>query len=145
MTCKDDSQVKRIYEAIAAQLRAQGVQDITLIEDTNDKGKEESEIVPLAGNIGTVTISARMGRGTDIKPKPAKDGQEHGLFVMRTYPASARVTKQELGRQGRNGKLGRCITLLDYSEIKARIALYQQDPQHKAQFEMFTERAQSSE
>lgn len=54
-----------------------------------------------------------MGRGTDIKPET-----EAGLMVLRTYPALPQITKQELGRHGRNGANGTCIDIINYEDIK---------------------------
>ena len=94
MTCEDDIAVKRIAAAITEKLgkRTQKI----VITDTNDSGKLERDIVPLAGKLNRITVSSRLGRGTDIKP----DG-ETGLYVLRTYPSKSRIVKQEEGRQGR--------------------------------------------
>lgn len=114
-TCKNDIAVKKIAGLIEDKIQTQRV-GINIAEnviiDTNDSGRLESEIVPLAGDAGKVCISARMGRGTDIQPK-----SEEGLRVIRTYPGIPRVTKQEEGRQGRNGNLGSCLTIINYAEV----------------------------
>ena len=115
ITCQDDIEVKKIAELIRIRMSHSAVpynfKDSVII-DTNDSGIPEKKIVEKAGEPGKVTISSRMGRGTDIKPNTPE-----GLFVLRTYPTIPRVTKQELGRQGRNGKKGTCIDIINYEQI----------------------------
>jgi len=119
VTCKDDIEVKELYRMVQQKIKSSQPLGLMLIRDTNDSGKSEADIVPLAGRIGCVVFSSRMGRGTDIKP----EGQE-GLFVLRTYLASARVTKQELGRQGRNGRPGVCQTIINVEDLNAEYLAY---------------------
>ena len=115
ITCEDDVAVKRISAQIAKRLQETAPsfhqQQITI--DTNDSGRAEEDILPFAGCAGAVTISSRMGRGTDIKPET-----EEGLMVLRTYSTIPTVTKQEHGRQGRNGARGTCLDIIDYSAVK---------------------------
>ena len=121
ITCKDDIEVKRLYQLVKDKIQAQRIPGLTLIRDTNDSDKTEADIVPIAGAIGSVVFSSRMGRGTDIKPE-----SQEGLFVLRTYLASARVTKQELGRQGRNGKRGVCQTIINIDALNKEYDVFQQ-------------------
>lgn len=127
VTCKDDIEVKRIFAAVEKRLKAKGLA-VKLIRDTNDSGKTEAEIVPEAGNLATVTFSSRMGRGTDIKPQSVL-----GLYLLRTYLASARVTKQEIGRTGRNGACGVCESCINLEELLHEYALYDSHPKGKEQ------------
>ncbi|WP_412754036.1 hypothetical protein [Legionella londiniensis] len=131
ITCKDDKAVKRIAAAIQKKLKETEEFKGTLTVDTNDSGKSESQVVPLAGKIGAVTISSRLGRGTDIKPESTK-----GLMVLRTYPAIPRVEKQERGRQGRNGALGTCQDIINYAEVlNEHKALYENHQERLLQIE----------
>jgi hypothetical protein len=75
--------------------------------------------LPLAGLPGAVTISSRMGRGTDIVPQ-----SDAGLMVIRTFPTIPRVAKQEYGRQGRNGRPGTCIDIINYAEVEKEYQTY---------------------
>lgn len=116
ITCKDDIEVRKIAKKIKKKLELDPDYEFNnFIVDTNDSGKTESEIVPLAGRDGAVVISSRMGRGTDIKPNSSK-----GLMVLRTYPTYTRVTKQEYGRQGRNGAAGSCQDILNFKTVEKR-------------------------
>gem|GEM_PF-5762657 len=109
ITCANDEMVKTLHQAVKDRL---GESQFDLYADTNDSGEHENDVVPLSGACGRVTFSARMGRGTDIKPKG-----NHGLMVMRTYPADPRVVKQEAGRQGRNGNPGTIVDVYNYEPI----------------------------
>lgn len=111
ITCKDDIEVKRFVKLLTEQHPIDP--DLKLIIDTNDSGKSENEVIPLTEAPATITLSSRMGRGTDIQPKTYK-----GLLVIRTYPNIARIVKQEFGRQGRNGSFGTCIEILNYASIE---------------------------
>lgn len=115
ITCADDVDVKAISKAVWQKLSFISHNCKSFITDTNDSGKAESDIVPLAGAIGTVTISSRMGRGTDIKPENGSGG----LMVVRTYPTTPRIAKQERGRQGRNGAPGTCVDIINYNKVKS--------------------------
>lgn len=90
-----------------------GMKNSKFILDTNANRRSEADILPFAGRKGSITISSRMGRGTDIKPYD----KTVGLRVIRTYPIHPRVAKQEQGRQGRNGANGACQDILNYNEI----------------------------
>ena len=127
VTCEDDIEVKRIYDSIKEALANSAIKipQERFIKDTNDSGLTENEVVPHAGAAGKITISARMGRGTDIKPET-----KAGLMVLRTYPALPQITKQELGRQGRNGAQGTCIDILNFGEIEQKFKHYEHSP-HK--------------
>ncbi len=124
ITCQDDKQVRRFYQAVYAMLDINNA--LLTLCDTNDTGKTESEIVPLAGLVGQAVFSARMGRGTDIQPKTEK-----GLFVLSTHLASARITKQERGRQGRNGAAGIYQSIVDVNELLNEYQIYAALPQEK--------------
>lgn len=119
IACRDDSEVVGIHEAVIATLRERKANDPSInidpakiIGDTNASGKTEKELLTDAGKPSAVTISARMGRGTDIKPTVTE-----GLFLVRTYPAQKRTVKQEIGRQGRNGRQGRHIDIIDFEAV----------------------------
>jgi hypothetical protein len=125
LACRDDIEVKKIFASIKQTLEQKKIKrDLsTFIVDTNDSGLAESEIVPLAGAVGKIIISSRLGRGTDIQPET-----DRGLMVLRTYPTTPRVRKQELGRQGRNGAKGTCIDIIDYSDVKKQYETYLRSP-----------------
>jgi hypothetical protein len=133
VTCDDDIEVKKLFKLIQQEIKTQQL-DIDLarfIQDTNDSGLAESDIVPKAGAAGKITISSRMGRGTDIKPET-----ERGLMVLRTYPTLPQITKQESGRQGRNGAQGTCIEIIDYSEVLKEYGHFTQEANpHKLRLE----------
>jgi hypothetical protein len=119
ITCDDDIAVKRLSKKIATQLAEQHPQiwqrlqrDGLFIEDTNDKGISENSIVPLASRAGAITISSRMGRGTDIKPV-----SELGLLVLNTNITKPRTRKQRDGRQGRNGHPGEVKEIINFTQI----------------------------
>ncbi len=138
VTCANDSEVVRISNALHEIIKNDNEWKLqrTVTADTNDSGKAEQEMLEPAGAMGAVTISARMGRGTDIKPKGKK-----GLVVLRTDALETpEVEKQERGRQGRNSMLGDCYDVLDdrkitllYNKIKdfPRVQeIYEQQRQH---------------
>lgn len=117
--CADDIAVKRIFARIEALLLKEG-KNYSVTCDTNDAGRSEAQVVPGAGRCGAITISARLGRGTDIKPE-----SRHGLMVLRTYiPKTLSIEKQEHGRQGRNGAPGTCGDFFDYGTIQRQYILY---------------------
>lgn len=127
ITCKDDIAVKRLAEKIKLKLTGTDFDlENKFIVDTNDSGKAESDIVPLSGKKKVVTISSRMGRGTDIKPESTE-----GLMVLRTYPAPTNVVKQEHGRGGRNGAKAICQDILNFKEILDEYKKYQKTPELK--------------
>ncbi|KTD13224.1 hypothetical protein [Legionella jamestowniensis] len=117
--CKDDPAVKRLSRKIGKELEVRGYPLDQFLVDTNDSGKQESEVLPLAGRIGAVSNSSRLGRGTDIKPQSPK-----GLGVIRSYPADPDVEKQERGRQGRNGAQGFCVDVINFRAIQKEFATY---------------------
>lgn len=135
ITCEDDIAVNRLHEKILAELNKRKNTSIekNIIKDTNDSGKSENEVVPEAGGMGKVTISSRMGRGTDIKPKT-----DEGLMVIRTYPDIIRKVKQELGRQGRNGKKGTAVDLFDYSQINKDYEKYLKSEAYSTRLKQLT-------
>lgn len=119
ITCEDDKAVKRLGELIQQALG----EERAMVLDTNAKGLSEAEIVKDAGKPGAITVSSRLGRGTDIKPFD----HQLGLKVIRTYPASPEVEKQEKGRQGRNAAGGVCQDIINYAPIKEKLIEYTQD------------------
>jgi hypothetical protein len=123
ITCQDDIAVKKLGRKIRIKLTEVGHTELDdkFILDTNDSGKPEHHIVPLAGREGAITISSRLGRGTDIQPKGCPDG----LMVLRTYPSIPRIAKQEHGRQGRNGASGTCQDIINYSLVLKSYERYQ--------------------
>ena len=78
-TCEDDNAVAKLGGLIQKSLTEKAhhldmvLQDASderkpkLILDTNNSNRTEAEVLPFAGRAGSVTSSARMGRGTDIK------------------------------------------------------------------------------
>lgn len=123
--CQNDAAVKNLSKAINArldQLRNKGaVIDLDFYVDTNDTGISENEVTASSGRKNRVTISSRMGRGTDIKLDP---DCEDGLFVLRTYPAPVDIEKQEEGRGGRNGAKAKSIDIINYEEIQNQYTYY---------------------
>lgn len=120
ITCRDDIEVKRIAEKVRVALAGNESVLSKLMVDTNDSGRSERDVLPLAGLRGRVIISSRLGRGTDIKPET-----ELGLMVLRTYTTIPRVAKQERGRQGRNGAAGLCQDIIDFSKVEAQYKRYE--------------------
>lgn len=118
ITCEDDKAVERLGKLIQQALGRR-----TIVIDTNAKGLSEAEISKDAGKEGAITISSRMGRGTDIRPFDL----ELGLKVIRTYPATPEIVKQEQGRQGRNGAGGVCQDIINYGALERELATYQGD------------------
>ncbi len=114
ITCEDDKAVTRLGKKIQAALAARDAR-YQIALDTNDSGLSEADILKDAGRNYAITISARMGRGSDFKPEDRK----RGLSVIRTYPAPPEVVKQEYGRQGRYGAGGRCQDIFNYAPILA--------------------------
>jgi hypothetical protein len=122
ITCEDDAAVKEIASYLMnAFVGSEYEAEKNIIVDTNDSGKKENEVVLMSGAIGKVTISARMGRGTDIKPL-----SEEGLLVLRTFPSTPDVVKQDHGRAGRNGAKGTCLDIIDYSVVEKEYFFYQE-------------------
>lgn len=121
--CQDDPAVKHLSKNIHRSLGKKGLNLSQFLVDTNDSGKQESDILPGAGLNGAITNSSRLGRGTDIKPQ-----SEKGLVVIRSYPADPDIEKQERGRQGRNGAKGLCIDVIDYSKIQREYEAYLDSP-----------------
>lgn len=119
VTCEDDREVEALGRLIAAALKDS---ESSVVIDTNASGLSEAEILKNAGHAGSVTVSARLGRGSDIKPYD----REIGLRVIRTYPADPEVVKQEQGRQGRHGARGVCQDILNYTKVKAELEVYQE-------------------
>lgn len=124
--CQDDPTVKRLSKQIRDTLGKTDRDLSQFLVDTNDSGKQESDILPGAGLKGAISNSARLGRGTDIKPQ-----SEKGLVVIRSYPADPDIEKQERGRQGRNGAKGVCIDVIDYSKIENEYNAYCLSPVYK--------------
>lgn len=121
ITCKDDIAVEEFYKLLRVKLQQLGLDETKrpLYKDVNSSGKSEADVVPSAGKVGAITISSRMGRGTDIKPEV-----KSGLRVIRTYPDILRTVKQEFGRQGRNGEAGFCQDIFDYGEVERAYNAY---------------------
>ena len=115
ITCEDDKAVARLGKLIQQALGRRKI-----VIDTNATGLSEAEISKDAGKEGAITISSRMGRGTDIKPFDL----ELGLKVIRTYPATPEIVKQEQGRQGRNGAGGACQDIVNYGAIERELATH---------------------
>ena len=116
ITCKDDKAVAHLGALIQKALGEKR----SMVIDTNAKGFSEEEIVKDAGKKGAITISSRMGRGTDIKPFD----KELGLKVIRTYPATPEIVKQEQGRQGRNAAGGICQDIINYAAVQEELDKY---------------------
>ncbi|KTC98232.1 hypothetical protein [Legionella erythra] len=134
--CQDDPTVKRLSQQIGKTLGKKNRDMSRFLVDTNDSGKQESDILPGAGFKGAISNSARLGRGTDIKPQ-----SEKGLVVIRSYPADPDIEKQERGRQGRNGAKGVCIDVIDYSKIESQYNAYHRSI-HKDRLEAIVLRQQ---
>ncbi len=126
LTCEDDDAVERLGKQIEAALKAKGI-DRPLMMDTNAKGLSEADILKKAGCKGALTISSRLGRGSDIKPYD----KDIGLKVIRTYAAIASIVKQEQGRQGRNNFYGECQDILNYGAIELELEKYKDDAEFK--------------
>ena len=79
--------------------------------------EQEAEIVSLAGQLGTVTVSTNMaGRGTDIKLAPGVP-ELGGLFVIGTERHESRRTDRQLrGRCARQGDPGRSQFFISFED-----------------------------
>ncbi|HCA89823.1 MAG TPA: hypothetical protein DEO98_05570, partial [Legionellales bacterium] len=132
ITCKDDKAVKKIHRNLSEILPK-----YPLVGDTNDSGLSEKDIIKKAGLKGAITISARLGRGTDIKP-----GVEDGLGVIRTYSTRARTAKQERGRQGRNNAQGMTQEVLDITRINKDYKKFERHQSERVQA-LFEEETQA--
>lgn len=108
--CENDAEVKIIAEKLKQKLPPH----ISLYADTNDKGKLESEVIPLVQKASHVVVSARMGRGTNILPETIA-----GLFLICAYAASPRHKKQSFGRPARYGHQGEAVQVINYASILA--------------------------
>lgn len=86
---------------------------VPLTKDKDEVAREK-EIIQNAGLDGFVTISTpgMLGRGTDIQPKHRK-----GLFVLQTYVAIERTSRQIVGRSGRKGDFGETLLLANKEEL----------------------------
>lgn len=114
--CQNDAEASKIHEKVVQILAQDNTKNDVIAKirlDLNSQNKKESDLLAEVGCIGSVTFSARIGRGTDIKPNTDK-----GLKVIRTYLAAKRITKQERGRQGRNGQAGIIQEILNWSLIE---------------------------
>jgi|GEM_PF-3108443 preprotein translocase subunit SecA len=123
IVCQDDAEASKIHEKVVQTLAQDNTKNDVIAKirlDLNSQNKKESDLLDEAGRMGSVTFSARMGRGTDIKPKTDK-----GLKVIRTYLAAKRITKQERGRQGRNGQVGTHQDILNWSLIEKEYQKYE--------------------
>ncbi|GJM07096.1 MAG: hypothetical protein DHS20C10_08300 [marine bacterium B5-7] len=126
IACEDDRAVKRLAQAVVAELKSLNRQDRAnqIIADTNDSHIKEKDILPLAGKNGAITFSARLGRGSDIKPD-----HEDGLSVVRTYIAgNDRIRDQEFGRQGRNGAKGKYGEIVDINRLMKIFEAQEENP-----------------
>jgi preprotein translocase subunit SecA len=79
--------------------------------------EQEAEIVSLAGQLGSVTVSTNMaGRGTDIKLAPGVP-ELGGLFVIGTERHESRRTDRQLrGRCARQGDPGRSQFFISFED-----------------------------
>lgn len=127
ITCEDDDEVKKLGALIQ---KALSNNNRNLVIDTNDTGLSEAHILKDAGLQGALTISSRLGRGSDIQPYDT----EKGLIVIRTYPAPPEEKKQEDGRTARNGAGGECQDIIDYSAVQKDLDLFKNDPKFIALF-----------
>ncbi|MDF1758077.1 MAG: hypothetical protein P1U74_07240 [Legionellaceae bacterium] len=119
ITCVDDEEVEQLGKLIAERLP----EGRNLLVDLSANGVAESEIVKTAGLIGAITISSRVGRGTDITPYD----KEQGLRLIRAYAVHPRDTKQEQGRQGRYDAGGVCQEIINYAEIEEKFEKYKEN------------------
>lgn len=126
ITCEDDKAVKRLGELIEQALAAAEITRPLAI-DTNAKGLSEADILEKAGQPFALTISSRLGRGSDIKPYST----DVGLKVIRTYAAIPSIVKQEQGRQGRNNAYGECQDIINYDLIQEELKKYEQFTEFK--------------
>lgn len=130
IACENDNAVKDIAEEVKKVKKDDNKKEFII--DTNDQGKNESEIIELAKQVNKVTFSSRLSRGTDIKPEGKKD-----LLVLRTYPADSDTEKQENGRSGRQGAQGQCQDIINYQDIQNQITALSKD--QKELFNKFLE------
>lgn len=126
ITCEDDEEVERYYELIINQYKNKPI-----FAYTNETGRTEKEILKFAGHIGSIIITAKMGRGTHIDAET-----KHGLTLIRTQPADPRTVKQENGRPGRYGEHGRCVGIFDYSKIEKDYKQYQSNSSENERLNM---------
>lgn len=121
ISCQDDEAVERIASALkeagvnlSEDLRDAEELHPKFIIDTNKTGRTEEEVLPFANRPGSITISSRMGRGTDIKLL----NKDSWLIQVGTHPEIPRIEKQRRGRQGRNGAMGLTVNIYNNSDIQ---------------------------
>jgi hypothetical protein len=112
IVCEDDDAVKNLAAKLQTALQAHHCAGRLFI-DTNDSGKREKAILPLIAKSGVVTLSARLGRGSNPKPE-----SEEGLFVVGSYPCGDRRRTQRQGRQGRKGAKGTYQEIFCYGPVE---------------------------
>ncbi|MDF1828226.1 MAG: hypothetical protein P1U39_08115 [Legionellaceae bacterium] len=123
--CPDDASVKIFSNALNTSDTTS-----TVIEDTNDGQRTENDVIRMAhgdrkvSDPGAITLSARMGQGTDIELSP--DLYDSGLFVVTLGSRERFSHKQGHGRQGRMGFAGAVQDIYDITEIEAQWRLYQE-------------------
>lgn len=131
ITCEDDREVAALGALV---LQALANHEPKVVIDTNASGLSEADILKDAGQRGAITISSRLGRGSDIVPYERKSG----LKVLRTYPATPEVVKQEEGRQGRHGAGGTCQDIINYNAVAVQLHIFEEDVNFKERFKYET-------
>jgi len=105
---KDANHVKELEAELAKQLKGSPWQIGSFTGEELDKTREDW-VKHNAGQSHTITIATSLlGRGTDFKTDHPK-----GFLAIQTYLDTPRVTKQIIGRVGRNGQPGQYIAIYE--------------------------------
>ena len=116
IACQDDRAVKHLAQQIQHTLSS----DWHIIVDTNEKTTEDN-IIAKVGQPNTLTLSARLHRGTDIPVT-----KQLILTVIVTFLAPPADYKQNCGRTARYDLDGHCIMVLNYADITSLAQEYSQ-------------------
>ncbi|MFC3909096.1 hypothetical protein ACFORL_08415 [Legionella dresdenensis] len=107
----DIKAANKMYGVLSQTLAGSGlIVQIITGEETEAERRKRIENAGLP-NYVTVTTSL-SGRGVDIKPQ-----SESGLFVIQTYLAPKRDTRQFIGRCARNGMAGRYLAIFSGNDF----------------------------
>ncbi|MDF1758478.1 MAG: hypothetical protein P1U74_09315 [Legionellaceae bacterium] len=114
--CPDDSSVKFFTKQLRSNSR--------VISDTNDIKLSENEVIrsKAIADPGVITLSSRMGQGTDIEMSDTL--YDKGLVVVTIGTRERLARKQARGRQGRMGFAGDIQDIYDMNAIDSEWDVY---------------------